>query len=110
MNYYNLSDQALLETLGKLLQQQRLRQDMSQEQLPSRAGVDRTTISYLENGRAASIITLVQVLRALQLLDVLEQLELTNEISPLELLKQKGKTRKRASGKNTSGNEHPSEW
>lgn len=53
------------------LKNERNRQNISQEELSKRSGVDRVTISRTENGRAASILTIVQLLRGLERLDLL---------------------------------------
>lgn len=110
MDYYSMTDEALVKELGALIQKHRLRQNLSQQQLAEKSGLDRTTISYVENGRPGSTVTLIQILRGLELLDIFDHLKPTEELSPLQLLKLKGKERKRASGKNTPSPKHNSEW
>lgn len=110
MDYYSLSDDALVEELGTLLQKQRLKQNLSQQQLAEKSGLNRTTISYFENGRPGNTLTLIQILRSLGLLDILNHLKPTEELSPLQLMKLKGKERKRASGKSSKPQQPDSEW
>lgn len=97
-NWYGMTDQAAVAELGKLLKQIRLNSNLTQETLARKAGLDRTTISQLENGRAATLLTLVQVLRALEKLELLDNF-VEEKISPLLALKFKSKERKRASSK-----------
>lgn len=110
MDYYSMTDDAIVEELGNLLQKQRLKQNLSQQQLADKAGLNRTTISYFENGRPGNTLTLIQILRGLEMLDILDHLKSTNELSPLQLMKLKGKERKRASGKNSKPQKSDSEW
>ncbi|MBC8414125.1 hypothetical protein H8E50_10720 [bacterium] len=52
----------------------------------------------MKSGRAATLLTVVQVLRALDKLDVLDLFQEQAEVSPLQLLKMHEKKRRRASG------------
>ena len=55
----------LAEELGRRLQQQRLRQNISQAELARRIGVSVPTISNLENGKNATMDTFLNVVLAL---------------------------------------------
>ena len=96
---YSMSDEAVLSTLGEQLRQIRLNQNYTQQQLADRAGVSRSTVSELENGGSASLLTLVQVLRALNKLELLNAFATQASVSPLQIARLKGKTRRRASGR-----------
>lgn len=110
-NWSNLSDNALVKEIGKKLKQMRLNKNITQDELAKISGLDRTTISQLENGRPATLLTLVQVLRALDKLELLNIFSTEPEISPLEAAKLKRQTRKRASKKKDNDkNEKESEW
>ena len=102
INWYGLSDQSAVVEFGKLLKQIRLNANMTQEALAQKSGLDRSTISQLENGRAATILTLVQVLRALQKLELLEGF-VEEKVSPILALKTQGKERQRASARKDNG-------
>ncbi len=107
----NLSDPAILEKVGAGLQQLRLKKNITQDELSKISGLDRTTISQLENGRAATLLTLVQVLRALDELELLNVFSVEQEISPLAMAKFKKKSRRRASKKKYSKTDkEQSEW
>lgn len=72
INWKVLNDEKVLEQLGKELRRMRLERNLSQAKVAERAGLDRTTVVKLEAGRAATLLTLVQVLRALGKLEVLD--------------------------------------
>ncbi|GAB3323409.1 hypothetical protein GCM10027511_32370 [Hymenobacter humi] len=97
MDWYALSDLAAVREIGRNLQLIRLNQDISQQELAVQTGLSRLTISQVENGRPASTLTLVQLLRALGRLDVLEVLEESATISPLQAVRLARQRRQRAS-------------
>lgn len=100
MDWYALSDVAAVQEIGRNLQLIRLNQDITQQELAVQTGLSRLTISQVENGRPASTLTLVQLLRALGRLDVLEVLEESATISPLQAVRLAGQQRQRASRRN----------
>jgi DNA-binding XRE family transcriptional regulator len=79
----------------------RLERNMSQAEVAKRAGLDRTTIVKLEAGRAATLLTVVQVLRAIGKLEVLDGFHEEPKLTPYQLVEQQekylAKKRKRAS-------------
>jgi len=81
---------------GKRLESIRLMQNISQQDLASKAGVSRRTISRMENGQGVSFNTLIRVMRALDLTNQLENLVPSLNIRPIERVKQK-QPRKHAS-------------
>jgi transcriptional regulator with XRE-family HTH domain len=102
INWYNMSDPIIVKQIGIQLKKMRLRKNITQEKLAATSGLNRATISQLENGRAATLLTLVQVLRALEKLDLLNLFSDEPDISPLEAAKLKRSIRMRASTKKTS--------
>ncbi len=99
MGVYGQSDKAILRDLGQRLRQARLRSNLSQQELADRAGLNRTTVSEFERGASTSTLTLVQVLRALEMLDELAGFLPDPGPSPLELARNQGHQRQRASGR-----------
>jgi len=97
MSFYGMSDKAILREFGKRVRQRRLAKNLSQERLAKMAGVNRMTIVNLEKGKAATLLTFVQVLNALGSLDGLENLLPEPGLSPLQVAKMKGRERRRAS-------------
>ncbi len=106
INWEVLADPAIVKEIGKSLKQIRLNKNLSQEQLAKTSGLDRTTISRMESGRAATLLTLIQVLRALDKLNILNIFLEEPEISPLNLLKIQENKRKRAYTANTTINKN----
>jgi transcriptional regulator with XRE-family HTH domain len=104
-----LSDQALLEEIGRRVGQYRLNRNLTQAQLAAEAGISGPTLQRLEYGQPSQLTTLLRVLRALGLLENLEGLIPEPPVSPIQQAKLKGKTRRRASGKSTV-EEKSSSW
>jgi transcriptional regulator with XRE-family HTH domain len=104
MNSLNvMSDDAVLEALGKRLERRRIDLQLTQAVLAERAGVSKRTIERIEAGAAAQTLSLVRILRVLDLLAALDQLIPETDARPMDLLKFKGKQRKRASSKRSAG-------
>ena len=98
-DWKGLADPVIVIQICRSLKQMRLNRNLSQNELAKRSGINRVTISRMEAGRSATLITLVQILRALDKLEVLNGFIEEPEISPMQLLKQQEKKRKRASPK-----------
>ena len=81
---------------GQQLRDLRLRRNIDQRQLAEQAGVALNALKNLENGRGATLTSLVKVLRALGRADWLETLAPSVGISPMQILKAK-QPRQRAS-------------
>lgn len=94
-----MTDNAILQQLGAFIKEIRLSQNKTQQELATAAGVNRSTIVQLENGNSATLISFIQVLRALGKLDLFERFQQPTIISPLLLAKQELLKRKRATGK-----------
>jgi putative transcriptional regulator len=109
-NLYILTDGRIVEEIGQNIKTLRLEANYSQQELADRAGLDRVTISKLENGRPATMLTIVQVLRAMQRLDILSHFFVEPQISPLMLAEAQEKIRYRASAKNKTPKNTDSEW
>ena len=93
-----LTDDALLQELGRRIAQQRLGRNLSQAQLAEQAGIFKRTLERLEAGASATQLSLF--LRVLRQLDLLERLDLLipePQPSPLALLELQKADRKRAS-------------
>ena len=97
MNWYTLSDPAILLELGKRIKEYRLRRNMTQKILAVRSGISVLSVQNLEKGQPVSMLTFLSVLRSLRILENLEGLLPELPLSPGELLKLQGKHRQRAS-------------
>lgn len=105
-----LADEAILTELGGRLAQRRLELQLTQEMLAEQAGVAKRTVERIEAGATTQMSTLIRLLRALDLLERLESLVPEAGPRPMDLIRLKGKARKRASGKRKSTNEEPWHW
>jgi len=110
MSIYGKSDLAILRGIADRLKRRRLDKNLSQQNLAEKAGLNRTTIRDVEQGKPFSVMTLIQILRALNALEELESFLPEPGISPLQLAKLKGKERRRASPKKKRSNGGGSEW
>lgn len=110
-NWYSLGDPAIVRELSRQVRQMRINSNMTQQQLAERTGLDRVTISRFENGRAATLLTFVEILRALNRLELLDAFSEAPEISPMKVAEMQEQYRKRASKKSNPGTASPeSEW
>lgn len=107
---YAMSDRAMLAVLGEYIQKTRLNQNKTQQVLADAAGINRSTLVLLEKGKSGTLITFVQVLRALEQLHVFEQFQLGTELSPLQLAAIEAKKRKRARKKSVKSHPYKSPW
>ena len=97
MDWYGMTDKAIIKDIGNRLKQIRLNKNISQQELSARSGVHRVTISKIESGQRTSLLTIIQVLRGLGELQRLESIIPEEIVSPIQLAKLQGKKRKRAS-------------
>lgn len=92
-----------MEQVGREIRRMRLERNLSQAEVAARAGLDRTTVVKLEAGRAATLLTVVQVLRAIDRLELLDAFHQEMQPTPYMLVeaqeKYLRKQRKRASRK-----------
>lgn len=98
MNMNAISDQAVLEELGRRVQIHRLNMNLTQAAVAEKAGVSRRALQKLESGESCTLLVLIRILRALGRLDALDAFLPEPGLSPLQLAKLKGRERKRASG------------
>lgn len=110
MDWQSMSDKALMESIGKFIQVQRLNQNKSQEQVAIDAAISRSTLSLLERGENVRLDSLIQVLRVLNLLHVMDTFKVEEQISPLEYAKLKKNQRKQASPQKKDNNNTDLGW
>lgn len=101
-NWVAMTDSAIVAAIGKYIKEQRLLQNKTQSNLATEAGVNRSTISQIENGEAITLLSLIQILRALDLLHILDVFKIEQQVSPIKLAKLAQKKRQRASSKEDS--------
>ncbi|MFM9826115.1 helix-turn-helix domain-containing protein [Flavobacterium sp.] len=108
-NWIAMSDTAIVSKIGEFIKNERLNSNKTQAQLADEAGINRWTISQIENGEAITMISLIQIMRALNILHLLEIFSIKQEISPIELAKLNQKKRQRARN-NDNDNTKQSDW
>ena len=106
INWVAMNDAAIVETIGAFVKHHRLLQNRTQQQVAIDAGINRSTLVQLENGERVTLLTLIQVLRVLNLFHLMDGFIIKEQLSPLQLAKQEQNKRKRASSKD---NEEPNE-
>jgi len=96
-----LTDAAMLEELGKRLTRARIASSLTQAELADRAAVGKRTVERIEAGKSVQLISLIRVLRVLDLLAVFDVAMPEGSPGPIEVLERRGKVRKRASSSRT---------
>lgn len=110
IEWLSMSDKSIVSIIGEYIKHQRLIQNKTQANIAERAGINRWTLSKIENGEPISLLSLIQILRALNLLELLNVFQIQDQISPLELAKLEKQKRQRASAGNDLNQENRSEW
>ena len=111
MNLREMSSHAICQEMGQRLKQARLNANRTQKETADRAGISVTAVQSVERGEAL-LESVVSVLIALDMVEQIENFVPEQEISPLQLVKLKGKKRRRASGagKQALPGKKQSEW
>lgn len=105
-----MSDKSIVSIIGEYIKHQRLIQNKTQATIAKDAGINRWTMSKIENGEPISLTSLIQILRALNLLDLLNVFKIQSQLSPLELAKLDKQKRQRASAGNEKKKQNKSKW
>ncbi|MDP2886361.1 MAG: helix-turn-helix domain-containing protein [Ignavibacteria bacterium] len=91
-----MSDKMVLATLGRRIRQERINQNITQNDLAARAGVGRIVVQRLEGGKGCALGAFTKVLRALGRLTQIDLFLPEPGISPLLLARSKKGERMRA--------------
>lgn len=67
-----LSDAAVLTELGRRLERHRVQRDRTQAEQAEEAGIGRATLQRIERGESVQLLSLVKLLRTLDLLEALD--------------------------------------
>jgi transcriptional regulator with XRE-family HTH domain len=105
-----ISDPALMKRIGSFIRHHRLEQNKSQSQLVEEAGINRSTLSQIENGMNSNLLTFIQLLRALNILQILDAFNIEKQISPLQLARMDKLKRLRAGRKEKKKDKPESDW
>jgi transcriptional regulator with XRE-family HTH domain len=92
-----LADAAIAQILGGRIERYRIESGLTQAELAEQAGVGKRTVERIEAGHGAELLTLIRILRALNVVEGLERLLPELPPSPIEQLKLRGRQRRRVS-------------
>ena len=95
-----ITDDTVLRELGTRLARQRIDRSRTQAQLARRAGIGKRTLERIEAGDSVQLVSLIRVLRELEILENLDAVVPEAGPRPLDYIKRQGKLRQRVS---TSG-------
>ena len=93
----SMTNQAISAEIGHRIEQLRLEQNLTQQQLADEIGLSRVAYRNLVAG-GGKFENVIAVLRVLGHLDLVEQFVPETPFSPMQQLKMKGKQRQRATG------------
>ena len=112
MDLYAHTNDAIMRQIGSKLKELRIEKNMKQAELADASGVSVFTISSVENGKTTSLLTIVQLLRALEHLDYLNSFFQEETISPIAYAKllKNNKKKIRVKTSNTEINKGNLEW
>jgi transcriptional regulator with XRE-family HTH domain len=99
-NWYAINDAAIMELIGQYVRDCRLKQNKTQQQVATAAGIYRSTLVFMEKGRGGTLSSLIQVLRVLGQLHLFEIFKVEQKLSPLQLAKLEHGRRQRAGKSN----------
>lgn len=83
INWSKMTDDEIVSELGKRCKKIRLEKNLTQTQMADLSGIDRVTISKIENGRPAGISSWIQILRVLGKLDIWSFLDAETAIASM---------------------------
>lgn len=110
MNYYDMSDEALLLEIGQRVRRRRLNTNITQNSVAYISGVSRNSVQSLESGRGVRLLAFVRILRTLDSLHDLDAFLPDPGLSPIQAAKMSGRIRQRSSGKLGQKTEWNSTW
>ena len=112
MDLYIQTNAAIRRQIGSKLKELRIEKNMKQKELADAAGVSVFTISSIENGKTTSLLTVIQLLRALEHLDYLDSFFQEESISPVAYAKlmKNNKKKERVKSSTSIINSKDSEW
>ena len=112
MDLYAQTNDVIMRQIGTKLKELRIEKNLKQAELADASGVSVFTISSVENGKATSLLTIVQLLRALGHLDYLDSFFQEETISPIAYAKllKNNKKKIRVKSSSTDANKEDSEW
>lgn len=109
-NWNESSDNALLAVIGQFIQETRLQQNKTQQQVADASGINRSTLSQIENGSGGTLLSMLQILRVLDQLHFLDYFQVQSKVSPIQLAKLEQKKRRRSRNSNPTDSTLLPDW
>ncbi|MBC8210115.1 MAG: helix-turn-helix transcriptional regulator [Gammaproteobacteria bacterium] len=97
MKFEPMTDKSIAQEIGRRIEQMRLEQNLTQQQLADQIGLSRLSYRKLEQG-AGKLENFIALLRVLGRIDLVEDFVPQTVFSPIQQLKLKGRQRRRATG------------
>ena len=99
-----LTDDAILAEIGERVSRRRLDLQLTQAKLAEQAGIAKRTVERIEAGASAQMSSMIRLFRVLDLLPGVDHMLPEVKTRPMDMLKRKGKQRRRASSSRISEN------
>ncbi|NER83352.1 MAG: helix-turn-helix domain-containing protein [Leptolyngbya sp. SIO1D8] len=91
MNWKRLTDQAILEELGRRIKKRRIHKKLTQRDVALLSGLNINTVQSIEHGNPVKTLSFIQVMRALKMLDQLDDFLPDTGPSPIAIMKRQQK-------------------
>lgn len=99
MDWYSMTNDRIEEMVGERLKRIRLEYNITQSDLAKKTGLSRVSISKIERGMGVNLSSLIEIMRGLRVLENIDRLIPEQEVSPIEVIKLKNKTKKQRASK-----------
>jgi len=97
--WYSMTDSEIIQEIGIRLRIKRMSKNLTQQMLAGQTGLNRSTIRDIENGRPVNFMSLLPILRRLNLLEGIDESIPDYEASPVLAMTQKNRKRVKLSKK-----------
>lgn len=95
MDWYSMTNARIEIEVGERLKKLRLEYNITQNDLAKKTGLSRVSISKIERGKGVNLSSLIEIMRGLRVLENIAYLIPEQEISPIELIRLKNKSKKK---------------
>lgn len=106
----SITDPDIIKILAEKVRRRRLKMNLTQKKAADAAGIHYNTLSKFEQGNDITLLSFIQVLRAIGELESLNALLPDPAPSPVQLLKEQKGIRERASSVSSDSKETAPEW
>lgn len=108
---YTMDNSQIISEIGSRIKQARIRQQFTQAEFAKISGVSKGVLERAEKGKSVHFLTIIKLLRHLELLGNLENLFPKSEATPIEILHQRTEKKRQRVRRNSKSNSGPKwEW